>query len=293
MATAVISTDDSRQALIVDEFGTGWQRWNLQAWLDFVMVKILMGSRRRRDPQDLHADPASRVRRRRQGRRRLRPVSSPCASPVRLLDSPREKWRKMYGSYIRELEWVYGELRQHFPAREYQDLVIDIMARTIRDWLGAFLPTLEAGTRGAPADGPAAQEPHAPGQEPSWLARKAARLMEKAVNGPIGTWFMNHLNPSSFMVGPVEMEMQPHGVLKMFVPRCWMHTAPCDGRTQDQACVQACKGACERIFGPDTMSHMIFEPHLPDYSCTMWIKLGGGEFGSDAINEAKHPANKA
>ena len=25
-----------------DEFGTGLERWNLQAWLDYVMVKILM-----------------------------------------------------------------------------------------------------------------------------------------------------------------------------------------------------------------------------------------------------------
>ena len=123
------------------------------------------------------------------------------------------------------------------------------------------------------------------------MAREAAHLMEKAVNGPIGTWLMNNLNPASFMVGPVEMEMLPHGEMKMFVPRCWMHTAPCDGRTQDQACVQACKGACERIFGPDTMSHMIFEPHLPDYSCTMYIKLGGGQFADDAVTEAKHPAN--
>jgi hypothetical protein len=292
MTTAVITTDEARQALIADEFGTGWQRWNLQAWLDFAMVKILMGRVSDvipktympilrlvcNDTAKTDADYAHVVAMR---------------EPVRLLDSPREKWRKMYGAYIRELEWVYGELRQHFPAREYEDLVIDIMARTIRNWIGAFLPTLEAGTRGTAADGSAAAGPHAPGQEPSWLARKAARVMEKAVNGPIGRWLMNNLNPASFMVGPVEMEMLPGGEMKMFIPRCWMHTAPCNGRTQDEACVQACKGACERIFGPDTMAHMIFEPHLPEHSCTLWIKLGGGEFGSDEISEAKHPANKA
>jgi hypothetical protein len=26
-----------------DEFGTGWQRWNLQAWLDYVLIKIMFG----------------------------------------------------------------------------------------------------------------------------------------------------------------------------------------------------------------------------------------------------------
>jgi hypothetical protein len=289
MATAVITTDDARETLIADEFGTGWQRWNLQAWLDFAMVKILMGRVGDvipktympilrlvcDDPAKADADYAAVVDLR---------------EPVRLLDSPREKWRKLYGAYIREIEWVYGELREHFPAREYQDLVIDIMARTIRDWLGAFLPSLEVGIRDF-SDGPDAAGPHAPGQEPSWIARKAANLMERAVGGPIGTWLMNHLNPASFMVGPVEMSMQPHGEMKMYVPRCWMHTAPLDGRTQDQACVQACKGACERIFGPDTMSHMIFDPHLPDYSCSIYIKLGGGQFADDEITAAKHPAN--
>jgi len=286
MTTAVATTDDTREALIADEFGTGWQRWNLQAWLDFAMAKILMGRVGDvipktympilrlvcDDPAKADADYARVVAMR---------------EPVRLLDSPREKWRKMYGSYIRELEWVYRELRQHFPTREYEDLVVDIIARAIRDWLGAFLPSLEAGTRGASATG----GPHAPGQEPSWVARKAAKGMGKVVNGPIGTWVMKNLNPASFMVGPVEMEMMPGGVMKMYVPRCWMHTAPCDGRTQDEACVQGCKGGCERIFGPDTMAHMIFEPHLPDYSCTLWIKLGGGQFKDDKITEAKHPSN--
>jgi hypothetical protein len=284
MTTAAVTTDDARAVLIADEFGTGWQRWNLQAWLDFVMVKILTG----RvcdvipktympilrlvcdDPAKADADYARVVALRER---------------VRLLDSPREKWRKMYGSYIRELEWVYGELHRHLPTREYEDLVIDIMARTIRDWLGAFLPSMEAGTRVAPADGSPTAGPHAPGQEPSWIARKAANLMERAINGPIGRWVLGNLNPASFMVGPVEMTMMPHGELEMYIPRCWMHTAPCDGRTQDRACMQGCKGACERIFGPQTMAHMVFEPHLPEYSCTLRAKLGGGELAGGEDGE--------
>jgi hypothetical protein len=288
MATAVMTSEASRQALIADEFGTGWQRWNLQAWLDFAMAKILMGRVSDvipktympilrlvcPDPAKVDADYARILALR---------------ETVRFFDSPREKWRKLYGGYIRELEWVLGELRQHFPPREYQELAIDIMARRIHDWLGTLLPTIEKGTRSGDA---VDSNPHAIGREPSFIARKAAKAMEKAINGPIGKWFLNNLNPAGFMVGPVELEMQPKGVLKMFIPRCWMHTAPCEGRTQDQACVQTCKGACERVFGPDSATPMIFEPHLPDYSCTLWIKLGPGDFKSDAINRAKHPANK-
>lgn len=284
MATAALTTQESRRALVAEEFGAGLQHWSLQAWLDFAMAKILV----RRvsdvipktympilrlvsdDPAKADADYAAVLALR---------------EPVGFFDSPREKWRKIYGSYIRELDWVFGELREHFPAAEYQELVIDIMARRIRDWLGALLPTLEASTRSRAAG----LGMHAPGQKPS----RTARAMERAINGRIGRWLMSRLNPASFMVGPVEMEMQPGGELKMSIPRCWMHTAPCDGRTQDQACVQACKGACERVFGADSIAPMIFEPHLPDYSCTIWIKLGGGEFASEAVNAAKHPANRA
>ena len=43
MATAVISTNEAREMLIAEEFGTGLQCWNLQAWIDFAMVKIMMG----------------------------------------------------------------------------------------------------------------------------------------------------------------------------------------------------------------------------------------------------------
>jgi hypothetical protein len=70
-------------------------------------------------------------------------------------------------------------------------------------------------------------------------------------------------------------EMFPEGELEMYIPRCWMHTAPGDGRTQDQACLYGCKGACEKLFGPSTPAAMYFDPHLPDFDCTLRVKMGG------------------
>ena len=96
------------------------------------------------------------------------------------------------------------------------------------------------------------------------------------MSGRLGRWLMNNLNPASFMVGPVEMKMLEGGELEMYIPRCWMHTAPGDGRTQDEACVQGCKGACERVFNRETPVFMLFEPHLPEYSCTLRVQMGGG-----------------
>ena len=121
--------------------------------------------------------------------------------PVRLLDSPREKWRKLYGSYIRELEWVYGELRQHFPTPR--------VPGPRHRHHGAHHPELA----GQPIRATASSRPRASSvrrrlfgrQDPSlrrarstsWLARKmAAHGMEKSDgNGPIGKWFLSNLNP--------------------------------------------------------------------------------------------------
>jgi len=247
-----------------DEFGTGWQLWNFQAWLDFVMIKLMMSKVGDVIPKTyvpilrLVSEDAGKVD------DAYRQVLA-LREPIRWLDSPRDKWRKMYGSYIRELEWVYGELRQHFPTKEYQELVIDIMARTMRDAMSAFLPSIEKMTR---TEATANTAPREPGRRSS-----AGQLVEKMFNGPIGKWMFNHMNPMSAIVGPVEMNFSGRQI-EMYIPRCWMHTAPGDGRTQDQACVQGCKGACERVFNGNTPVAMLFEPHLPDYSCTLTVQLG-------------------
>lgn len=252
----------------IDEFGTGWQRWNLQSWFDWLMIRLMMSKVGDVIPKTyvpilrLVSEDAAKVDDAYQQVLALR-------EPVRLLDPPRDKWRKLYGSYVRELEWVYGELRQHFPTKEYQDLVQDIMARNIREAMGAFLPKLEQMTRaGAPAtDAASAKKQRGP------FTRAVAKGLERAFSGRMGRWMFDHMNPMSPIVGPVEMSFEPDGQIRMFIPRCWMHTAPGDGRTQDQACVQGCKGACERVFNGRTPIAMEFEPHLPDFSCTLRVRM--------------------
>jgi hypothetical protein len=255
----------------IEEFGTGWAKWNPQAWMDFLMIKVMMG--RVADVIPRTYVPILRLVSEDSGKvddeyRRI--VAK--REPIRVFDSPRDRWRKMYGSYIRELEWVFGELQRVFPKREYEELVVDIMARNIRDALGAMLPSVEKSTRGADR---AAHRPHAPGREPSIIARWAARALERVMNGPIGRWTMRHMNPVNAIVGPVEMKLLPDGQLQMYIPRCWMHTAPGDGKTQDQTCLLACKGACERVFGPQSVAPMLFEPELPDFGCTLTVNMGG------------------
>ncbi|MCP3985435.1 MAG: hypothetical protein GY723_13680 [bacterium] len=245
-----------------EEFGSGWEKWNPQAWVDFVTIKLMMAKVGDVIPKTympilrLVSEDAGKVD---EGYHQV--VS--LRDPVRFLDSPRDKWRKIYGSYVRELEWVYGELRQHFLQEEYEELVVDIMARTIRGAMGSLLPSVEKMTR---------PENDAPIQPATAATRKSRRgkLVEK-----VAARLMNHLNPVSAIVGPVEMKMN-RGQMELYIPRCWMHTAPGDGRTQDRACLEGCKAACEAVFNGNTPVAMLFEPDLPEYSCTLTVRMGEG-----------------
>ena len=243
-----------------DEFGTGWQKWNPQAWVDFLTIKLMMTKIGDVIPKTyvpilrLVAEDVGKVDDDYQRIVSLR-------EPVRFFDSPRDKWRKMYGSYVRELEWVYGELRQHFLEEEYQKLVIDILARAMREAMSSLLPSLEKMTR------PKGSSPIPP-VTASKGRRWAGRLVEK-----IGAFLLNHVSPINAIVGPAEMKMIPGG-MEIYIPRCWMHTAPGDGRTQDLACVEGCKGGCEAVFNGNTPIAMLFEPHLPDFDCTLTVKMG-------------------
>lgn len=249
-------------AATTDEFGTGWQNWNPQAWVDFFTVKLMMARVGDVIPKTyvpilrLVSEDAGKVD---DDYHRIASLRE----PIRFFDSPRDKWRKIYGSYIRELEWVFGELGQHFSHQEYHDLVVDIMARNIRQAMGSLLPSLEKMTR------PEGSAPIQPATAAT-RRRRTGKLVEK-----IGAFLLNHVSPIHAIVGPVEMKTK-RGQVELRIPRCWMHTAPGDGRTQDRACLEGCKGACEAVFNGNTPIAMLFEPDLPDYSCTLSVRMGAG-----------------
>jgi hypothetical protein len=240
------------------EYGTGWRQWNPQAWLDWAICSFVMGRLEdvipktyvpilqlaSGDPDAVEADYAAVVARR---------------DPVARWDSPRERWRKRYGAFVRELEWVYGALRRHFPPREYEELAVDLMHRALRDQVWTFFPSRARGD----------DEGDAPSSSPQRVEK-----LRRVVEGRAMRWWLRHLNPMSFMVGPVELSVADGGALLMFVPRCWWHTAVGDGRTQDQSCLLACKGGSERLFESAFGIRSDFEPHLPDYSCTIRIETG-------------------
>ena len=72
---------------------------------------------------------------------------------VRLLDSPRERWRKHYGNFVREVEWALLELRKHFTPAQYEDIVVGTgwfgqPASLAADPMWTFHPVTFGGGRG-------------------------------------------------------------------------------------------------------------------------------------------------
>jgi hypothetical protein len=241
------------------EYGTGWAQWNPQAVLDWLVCSFVMGRLEDVIPKTyvpilrLASGGAAGVDAAYAAVRSQR-------EPVRRFDSPRERWRKRYGAFVRELEWVYGALRLHFPPREYEALAVDLMHRALRDHVWSFFPSY------TPAD----DEPAVAAISPTRVAK-----LRSVVEGRVMQWWLRHLNPMSFMVGPVELSVADEGAIVMFVPRCWWHTAVGDDRTQDQSCLLACKGGSERLFASAFGIRSDFDPHLPEYSCTIRIETGG------------------
>jgi hypothetical protein len=187
---------------------------------------------------------------------------------VRLLDSPRDRWRKRYGNFVREAEWALLELRQHLSQAQYEDVVVGTCASTALEDSQDFLKMM---------NGMADTKP----------PKKAAAGPQKP--GGIQKLLFDMFNPAGFLTGPAEIsEYDPAaGKVVMEIPDCaWHVCGPADklpnpNALPEQGCLLNCKGAFERLFdGHDGGLAIEFEPHLPETSCTAtmsWkVKLPAG-----------------
>jgi hypothetical protein len=177
---------------------------------------------------------------------------------VRLFDSPRERWRKNYGNFVREVEWALLELRKHFTQAEYEDIVVGTSVALGRENSASFIEMMDGmadtkpSKKAAASDGPS---------EPS----RFEKLM------------FSTFNPAGFLTGPAEItEFDPaHGSTTMEIPDCAWHicgaaeTLPNPDALPEQGCLLICKGAFEELFkGEGGGLKVEFEPHLPETSCT-------------------------
>ncbi len=178
---------------------------------------------------------------------------------VHLFDSPRERWRKNYGNFVRDVEWALLELRQQFSQEQYEQIVVGTSVALAHENSSGFLEMMDgmADTKPpkkeAPSDGP----------------RKP---------GGIQKLMFDMFNPAGFLTGPAEItEFDPaNGTSTMYVPECAWHicgaqeSLPNPDALPEQGCLLICKGAFEELFnGEGGGLAMDFEPHLPDTACTV------------------------
>jgi hypothetical protein len=178
---------------------------------------------------------------------------------VRLFDSPRERWRKYYGNFVREVEWALLELRKHFTQDEYEEIVVGTSVALGKENSAGFIEMM----RGM-ADRKPPKKSRAPDEstEPSGVQKLMFKMF----------------NPAGFLTGPAEItEFDPAGgLMVMEVPDCaWLICAAAESLPNPEAlpeegCLLICKGAFERLFdGEGGGLRMEFDPHLPETSCTV------------------------
>jgi hypothetical protein len=248
-----------------------WNSWGPQPLLDLVLLKSLLKAvgdvvgntympvlrLTREDRSTLERAYAEVLSRREE-------VSSRWASP-------RKRWAVLYGNFIRELEWACKELKKDLSKEDYEDLTTRSISDSLERWIGSFMPSL-ANMMGGKDGAERAKKL----QPTAGTAPRQKSLAARLVEGAVASVALKMLNPASFLVGPVEIKsMNPKRGVVMYIPKCWMHTVVSDTEAQTEACLQMCKGGCERFFGADSPIEMYFDPHLPGLDCTLRTSWSG------------------
>jgi len=148
---------------------------------------------------------------------------------VRLFDSPRERWRKQYGNFVRECEWALLELRKHFSQAQYEEIVVGTSVALAHENSPGFLEMMNSISDTRPSRN--ADSSDAP-KQPSRLQKLVFDMF----------------NPAGFLTGPAEVtELDPAaGSMKMYVPDCAWHVCgpaeslPNPDALSEQGCLLIC-----------------------------------------------------
>ena len=179
---------------------------------------------------------------------------------IRWNNSPREKWRKRYGNFVREAEWALLELRKHFSQKQYEDIVIGTSVALSHENSGDFLDMMNSMSE----------------KNKNKKARKTTDGSTKP--GRWSTFLFETFNPAHWLTGAASVtHYDPaNGLTVMEIPDCAWHTCaapsslPNPGALPEEGCLNICKGPFEALFnGEGGGLKMEFDPHLPETSCTV------------------------
>lgn len=175
-------------------------------------------------------------------------------------DSPREKWRKRYGNFVREAEWALLELHKYYSPKQFEEIVIGTSVALSYETSADFLKMMNSMSEKNKNKKP----------KPSKDGSKKP--------GRWSTFLFETFNPAHWLTGPATItEYDPaNGLTVMHIPDCAWHTCgaaarlPNPNALPEEGCLNICKGPFEALFnGAGGGLKMEFEPHLPETSCTV------------------------
>jgi hypothetical protein len=239
----------------------GWYyHWGPQAWIDMWMSNTMLVKRAM--PIVTHtflpilrlAGDKARVDRDYQAIRARRET-------VRWSESPREKWRKRYGNFVREVEWALLELRKHFSQAQYEEIVVGTSVALSHETSADFLAMMNRMSENNRRKRPRTTTAGGPAKPGRWA-----------------TFLFENFNPAHWLTGPAKItEFDPaRGLTVMHIPACHWHlcaapeSLPNPRALPEEGCLHICKAPFEALFnGANGGLKMQFEPHLPETSCTV------------------------
>lgn len=254
----IISTDQGTGRVQTPRRGGFFYNWGPQAWIDMWMSNSMLVKKAHpivshtfvpilrlscNDREALEQDYQNIKSRR---------------EILHLLDSPREKWRKRYGNFVREAEWALLELRQYYSQAQYEDIVIGTSVALSSETSADFLEMMNSMSEKSKKKKP--KQPDS--TEPGWFTRVMFEVF----------------NPAGWLTGPAKItEYDPaNGRTVMEIPECGWHicakqdSLPNPNALPEEGCLNICKGPFEALFkGEGGGLKMQFEPHLPETSCTV------------------------
>jgi len=256
---AIISTDRGTGRVPTVKKSGFYYNWGPQAWIDMWMSNAMLVKkamllishtfvpilRLSGDQEQVDRDYAAI-----KSRREL----------IKWSDSPREKWRKRYGNFVREVEWALLELRKYYSQKQYEEIVIGTAVAVSHETSGDFLKMMNSMSEKNKNKKP-----------------RASRDGSKKP-GRWATFMFETFNPAHWLTGPATItEYDPaNGLTVMEIPDCGWHTCaradslPNPNALPEEGCLNICKGPFEALFnGEGGGLKMEFDPHLPETSCTV------------------------
>ena len=255
----IITSDRDGDRAVPVRPGGVYYNWGPQAWIDMWMSNAMLVKkamliishtfvpilRLSGDPAQVDRDYTA-IKSRREN--------------ISWFDSPREKWRKRYGNFVREMEWALLELRKYYSREQFDDIVIGTAVALSHENSAGFLKMMNS--------------------MPEKNRNSRPRVARDGSKKP-GRWtrlMFETFNPAHWLTGPASVtEFDPaNGLTVIDIPECGWHTCaaantlPNPQALPEEGCLAICKGTFEALFnGENGGLKMEFEPHLPETSCTV------------------------